>query len=108
MSIPPKLNNGGGDEIKMSKEPLRMVAQSFHHSGKVLESNQPAYKSSKMVGMMQESAFGGFYSDIDGVDMENSEEHEVLLNAAFLNEYFIQVCYYYYYYYIEAFLYLKG
>lgn len=103
MSTPPKLNNGGGDGIKMPKEPLRMVAESFHHSGKVPELNQPVFNSSKMVGMMHESAFGGFYYDTDGEDMENSarrqEEHEVLFNAAILNEYLIQVCYCYYYYY---------
>ncbi|KAK9956104.1 hypothetical protein ABG768_013858 [Culter alburnus] len=98
MSTPPKLNNGGGDGIKMPKEPLRMVAESFHHSGKVPELNQPVFNSSKMVGMMHESAFGGFYYDTDGEDMENSarrqEEHEVLFNAAILNEYLIQKCRY--------------
>lgn len=62
----------------------------------VQKSNQLVYKGSKMAGMMQESAFGGFYCDTDGAYMENSarcqEEHKV---DAFLKEYFTQVCYYY-------------
>lgn len=65
----------------------------------VQQSNQ-LYNGSKRVKGMQESAFGGFYSDTDGADMENyarcQEEHRVLFDG-FLKEYFTQVCYYYYY-----------
>lgn len=112
LSSPTKLHNGGCDEIKMFKEPFRMMAESFHHSGKVLESNQPVYNSSKMVGMIQDSAYGGFYCDTDGAGLENSaicqEEQEVLFGAV-LNEYFMQVCCCCcYYYFIEAFFNIRN
>jgi len=66
----------------------------------VQQSNQ-LYNGSKMVGAMQESAFGGFYCDTDGADKKNSAscqgEHDVVFGV-FLKEYYTQVCYCYYYY----------
>lgn len=57
----------------------------------VTNSNQAVCNSSKMVGMMQESAFGGFYSDIDGENSVRWQEGQVSLDA-FLKEYYTQVC----------------
>lgn len=54
-------------------------------------SNQAVNNSSKMVGMMQKSAFGGFYYDMN---MENSvrwQEGQVSLDT-FLKQYLAQVC----------------
>ncbi|XDV41905.1 hypothetical protein PO909_010686 [Leuciscus waleckii] len=97
MSTPPKLNNGWGDKKTISKKPSGMVEAINYKTPMddihVQQSNQLVYKGSKMVGMMQKSAFGGFYCDTDGADMENSarcqEGHKVFLDG-FLKEYFSQ------------------
>ncbi|XP_059353975.1 desmoglein-2-like protein [Carassius carassius] len=92
MRIPPKLYNEGGNAIKLPKDTLQMVkAKSYYPLDEIQgpRSNQTAHNSAKMVGEMQESAFGGFYSDMD---MENSvrwQEGQVL-HDAFLKEYFAQ------------------
>ncbi|KAI2650798.1 Desmoglein-2 [Labeo rohita] len=72
---PIKSYKEGGDEIKTSKEPISKVkATSNIPVGKiqVSGSNQAVYNSnsSKMTRMVQKSAFGGFYYDMD---MENQQ-----------------------------------
>uniref|UniRef100_A0A671PA55 Desmoglein-1-beta-like n=1 Tax=Sinocyclocheilus anshuiensis TaxID=1608454 RepID=A0A671PA55_9TELE len=91
-TIPPKLYNEGGDKIKLYKETARMVEANSNFpldEIQVPRSNQTVYNSSKMLGMMQESAFGGFYSDMDMENSVRSQEGQVLLDA-FLKEYFAQ------------------
>uniref|UniRef100_A0A9J8AFG1 Desmoglein 2 n=1 Tax=Cyprinus carpio carpio TaxID=630221 RepID=A0A9J8AFG1_CYPCA len=70
-----------GDVLRMS-----IPAKLYN---KVTNSNQAVCNSSKMVGMMQESAFGGFYSDIDGENSVRWQEGQVSLDA-FLKEYYTQ------------------
>uniref|UniRef100_A0A8C2D6V8 Cadherin domain-containing protein n=1 Tax=Cyprinus carpio TaxID=7962 RepID=A0A8C2D6V8_CYPCA len=87
MAFPPKLYNEDLDEIKLSKEPLRMVEANFNiPSGEIQVpwSNQVVNNSSNMVGMMQKSAFGGFYYDMN---MENSARWQEELDE-FLKTYF--------------------
>ncbi|XP_058613070.1 desmoglein-2-like protein isoform X2 [Onychostoma macrolepis] len=88
MGILPEVHNEGSNEIKLSKEPLGMVEDKSNLTVDEIQvpwSNQ-AVNSSKMVGMMQKSAFGGFYYD---TNMENSarwqEEQDSL--DAFLEKY---------------------
>uniref|UniRef100_A0A8C1WUV3 Cadherin domain-containing protein n=1 Tax=Cyprinus carpio TaxID=7962 RepID=A0A8C1WUV3_CYPCA len=91
MAFPPKLYNEDLDEIKLSKEPLRMVEANFNiPSGEIQVpwSNQVVNNSSNMVGMMQKSAFGGFYYDMN---MENSARWQEELDE-FLKKYFAHVC----------------
>ncbi|XP_016373038.1 desmoglein-2-like [Sinocyclocheilus rhinocerous] len=91
-SIPPKLYNEGGDKIKSYKETVRMVEANSNFpldEIQVPRSNQAVYNSSKILGMIQESAFGGFYSDMDMENSVRSQEGQVLLDA-FLKEYFAQ------------------
>ncbi len=98
-SIPPKLYNKGSGEIKLSKEHLRMVEANSNipvDEMQVPWSNQAVNNSSKMVGMMQKSAFGGFYYDMN---MENSvrwQERQVS-PGTILNKYLAQVCDYFFY-----------
>lgn len=57
-----------------------------------LTSNQAVYNSSKMEGIIQKSAFGGFYYDTDDVEQTVSrfQEHEISLGAV-LEDYLMQV-----------------
>uniref|UniRef100_A0A9J8AZA5 Cadherin domain-containing protein n=1 Tax=Cyprinus carpio carpio TaxID=630221 RepID=A0A9J8AZA5_CYPCA len=87
MAFPPKLYNEDLDEIKLSKEPLRMVEANFNIPAGEIQvpwSNQVVNNSSNMVGMMQKSAFGGFYYDMN---MENSARWQEELDE-FLKKYF--------------------
>ncbi|XP_073672752.1 desmoglein-2.1 [Garra rufa] len=88
MGISPKQNNEGGDEKKISKEPLKRVEVNSiipENKFQVHRSNQAVYNGniSQMVGIMQKSAVGGFYYDMN---MKNSggrwQETCVSLDAA--------------------------
>ncbi|XP_056122440.1 desmoglein-2.1 [Rhinichthys klamathensis goyatoka] len=97
MSTPPKLNNGWGDKITISQKPSGMVGAMNYQTPMDeihVQQSKQLYNGSKMVGMMQESAFGDFYCDTDGAwKTENSascqEEHNVFFDG-FLKEYYTQ------------------
>ncbi|XP_067274603.1 desmoglein-2.1 [Pseudorasbora parva] len=92
MATPLNLNNGKGDKIKMYKDSLRMVEPNNYTMGKiqVLKSDEPV--SSEMVGVVHESAFGGFYCDTDGAHSKNSArcQAEQVFSEAFFKKYYMQ------------------
>ncbi|XP_056301486.1 desmoglein-2.1 isoform X2 [Danio aesculapii] len=93
MCPPPNLDDKGGNE--MSNGHLRMVSAM---NSKIpvdtidaLSSNQAVYTSSKMEGIVKESAFRGFYYDTDDVEQTVSrfQELEASLGAV-LEDYLMQ------------------
>ncbi len=95
MCIPPNVYNKGSHEVKLSKEPLgRMKANSNMDQIQIPWSNQAVNNSSKMVGMMEKSAFGGLYHDMNMKNSVRRQEGQVSLDV-FLKNYFAQVCDFY-------------
>ncbi|XP_052441687.1 desmoglein-2-like [Carassius gibelio] len=86
MKIPPKLYNEGLNKIQLFQEPLRMVEANSNIPADEIQVPLSNHAVNNNYNIMQMSAFGGFYNDMNMVNSARWQEEQISLDA-FLKKY---------------------